>query len=497
MRTSKLWPLALGIVALMGCANTTQITPPVRGAGAVVAAPDPAIKPAPPPVASDFVSFDAAPANRFTKASEAGEMLVRLRVGARALKDAPRAPVNLALVVDTSGSMEGDMIEDAKKASLALLDSLSPGDTLAVVAFHSRADVLTPSTRITAKSAAKIREQISSMRAHGTTDMAGGLRAGLDEVVKGLRAEGVNRIVLLGDGVPNNEAPMLNLAQAAGQSGVAVTTLGLGLDYNETLMNAVAQHSGGKFHFVRDSGAVASVFKEEVLRLKRVVGRNASLKLSPGPGVVIKGVVGLPTSMSGTDTMVTLGDMSEGDQRDVIVRVAAAGRRAGSVVELFDAAVAFDVTNGFTSARLEERSFVAVRATGDAQELASGRDADVERTAARMSVADRIVQAIAAARMGQLAQAQAMLDAIEKDARRAAKELEDDELLEKAKTIPSLKGSLSSLVQRVEPALPVMPVKVSAMSVTADSMPTPQMARPAAQVVMEAQASAVQTIQGM
>src|SRR5688500_12262230 len=167
MRTSKLWPLALGIAALLGCSNTTQITGPTKGPAVVVAAPDPSIQ---APSASDYVSFEAAPSNRFTKAGEPGELLVRLRVGARALKNTPKPPVNLALVVDTSGSMEGDMIEDAKKASLALLDALSPGDTLAVVAFHSRAEVLTPATRINAKSAAKIREQISGMRAHGTTD---------------------------------------------------------------------------------------------------------------------------------------------------------------------------------------------------------------------------------------------------------------------------------------------------------------------------------------
>lgn len=491
MKTSMLClPLALGIAALVGCSGTTA-APVVKTPGVVVAAPDPSIRQAPAPEASDFVSFEAAPANRFTRAGETGEMTIRLRVGARALKNAPKAPVNLALVVDTSGSMEGEMIEDAKKASLALLDSLSPGDTLAVVAFHSRAEVLSPATRIDAKNAAKIREQIGKMKAHGTTDMAGGLRAGIDEVVKGLRADGVNRIVLLGDGVPNNESPMLGLAQSAGQSGIAVTTLGLGLDYNETLMNAVAQRSGGKFHFVRDSGAVASVFKEEVLRLKRVVGKNASLKLSPGPGVVIKSVVGLPVSMSGTDTVVMLGDMSEGDQRDVIVRVAAAGRRAGSVVELFDAAVGFDVTNGFASAHIEERSFVSVRATADQEELSAGRDLDVERSAARISVADRIVQAIAAARAGQLAQAQAMLDAIEKDAKRAAKQLEDAELLEKANSIPALKESLPSLVQRAEPA--IMPANAGPVAPSLPSMPSPA----AAEVVMKAQASAVRTIQGM
>jgi len=443
------------------------------------------------------LTFEGALANKYVAAEPSSPAVARLRIGTVAPPETEKPKVNLALVVDTSGSMEGQPIEDARAASMAMIDALAEGDRLAVVVFHSKAEVLLPSTPVDADNRAEIKAQLKAMKAQGTTDMGSGLQAGLDEVYAHLEPRGINRVVLLGDGVPNEEGRIRSMASEAGSRGVTITALGLGLDYNESLMGAVAQASGGRFHYIERSEEVASFFKEEVLRLKRVVGRNASLKLSPGPGVVIKGVVGLPTSMSGTDTMVTLGDMSEGDQRDVIVRVAAAGRRAGSVVELFDAAVAFDVTNGFTSARLEERSFVAVRATGDAQELASGRDADVERTAARMSVADRIVQAIAAARMGQLAQAQAMLDAIEKDARRAAKELEDDELLEKAKTIPSLKGSLSSLVQRVEPALPVMPVKVSAMSVTADSTPTPQMARPAAQVVMEAQASAVQTIQGM
>jgi hypothetical protein len=87
-----------------------------------------------------------------------------------------------------------------------------------------------------------------------------------------------------------------------------------------------------------------------------------------------------------------------------------------------------------------------------------------------------------------------MLDAIEKDAKRTGKQLEDEELLEKAKTIPALKESLPSLVQRAEH--PIMPVKVSAAgSLDARPMPMPA-ARPNVEVVMEAQASAVQTIQG-
>lgn len=260
--------------------------------------------------------------------------------------------------------MANDGIEDARRASLALLDALAPGDSLAVVAFHSRAEVLAPSTRLDERSIETVRARIGKMAAYGTTDMAAGLQAGLDEVMRGFRPDGINRIVLVGDGVPNNEAPILPLAQSAGRSAVPVTVLGLGLDYNETLMNAVAQHSGGKFHFLRESSQVASVFKDEVLRLKRVVGRSAALRLAPGPGVLIKGVLGLPAQAVGTETHVTLGDLSEGGQRDVIVRVSTGAHRPGSMVELLDAVLSFD-GSAAGAGRLEEQGFVAVKATAE------------------------------------------------------------------------------------------------------------------------------------
>src|SRR4051812_13806570 len=188
--------------------------------------------------------------------------------------------------------------------------------------------------------------------------------------------------VLLGDGVPNSEAEILPLAQSAAQRSVSITMLGLGLDYNETLMNDAALASGGSYHFIKESSSVASVFKEEVLRLKQVVGRGAVLQLSPGPGVAVKSVVGLPSQSSGTSTQVTLGDLSEGDQRDVIVRLTATGRKPGSVVELLDAVLSFNGPSPGMG-RLDERGFISVKASDDKAELASGHDIDVERSAAR------------------------------------------------------------------------------------------------------------------
>jgi Ca-activated chloride channel family protein len=452
-----------------------------------------------PVVASEIVALEAAAASRFVKSGDASEITVRLRVRAEPVKDAPRPPINLALVVDTSGSMEGKSIEDARAASLALVDALSPGDRLAVVAYHSTAEVLVPSTLLDTKSIARVKERIGGMKAQGTTDMAGGLRAGLGEVLTSFQQSGVNRVVLLGDGVPNNEAEILPLAQSAGQRAVSITTRGLGLDYNETLMAAVAQQSGGGFHFIKESSAVASVFKEEVLRLKQVVSKGAVLRLATGPGVSVKSVVGLPASISSAGANVTLGDMSEGDQRDVIVRLSATGRRPGSVVELLDAVLTFNGTAAGVG-QLEERSFLAVRATDDKAELASGRDLEVERSAARVSVADMILRAISLARAGNLTHAQMLLDSAEKEALRAAKALDDPELTEKAKSVGPLRESLPSLVQKqMAAAATTSPVPQAALG----RAPRPMAAAPRtdaaadAAVVMESHTAAVRTIQGL
>jgi hypothetical protein len=104
---------------------------------------------------------------------------------------------------------------------------------------------------------AEVKAKIAAMRAQGTTDMASGLRKWLDEVRSHIDPKGINRIVMLGDGDPNDEAPIRPLAQEAGSAGISITALGLGADYNETLMGAIAQLSGGRFRFGEDSTKVA------------------------------------------------------------------------------------------------------------------------------------------------------------------------------------------------------------------------------------------------
>lgn len=390
------------------------------------------------------IVMEGALGNRFVTAGQPSTVLTRLRIATRPLTNLARPAINLALVVDTSGSMDGRAIADARTASLALLEQLQDGDRLAVVVFHSRTELMVPSVVLDDETRADARTKIGAMASSGTTDMANGLRVGLEELLRNYQEGGVNRLVLLGDGVPNDAAPIAALAQAAGERHIAITSLGLGVDYDETIMGQIAQLSGGHFHYIENSSTVAAVFRDEVLRLQRIVGRNAVVTLTPGPGVRIESVVGQVVSQNNGSVSVSIGDVSEGDTRDLLVRLSADGRRAGANVELIDAVMSFDDAV-VGAGRLERRVFLGAKATASETEITTGRNEEVERDAARMQAAATQIQAIALARGGELEAARASLDAAVTEARNRAAATNDQYLAAEAERMSTLSGALPSL----------------------------------------------------
>lgn len=328
------------------------------------------------------IALEAALGNKFVKAGASNAMVARVGLSARRRSATARPPVNLGLLVDTSGSMEGKAIADARAASLALLRSLSPEDRISVVVFDSKAQVLLPTTKLADADRAELEQKLQAMKATGTTDMASGLELSIDEVTKNLQREGVNRVVLVGDGVPNDDRRILPLVGQAAAKGISVTALGLGNDYDETLMGRIAQESGGRFFYVEDSSKVASFFSEEVTRLHEVVARHAVLELHPGPGVTVTGVVGRTFAASADrGASVQLGDLSRGEQAEVVVELAATSAKDGANVEVLDAVLHYE--DGVGGGQREERVFVGARSTQDAASVAQGHVKLVEDAFAR------------------------------------------------------------------------------------------------------------------
>jgi len=361
-------------------------------------------------------------------------LTTRLRMTAATAKALERPPLALVLVVDTSGSMAGSAIEDARAAAKALVASLRDNDRIAIVTFDSRAEVLVAASTLKAAGRKAIGDRIDHMQARGTTDMASGMAAAVAQM-GGAPPDSIRRIVMLSDGVPNDATNILGYADSLRASGIALTTLGFGLEYDETLLGQLAQATGGSFHRVGEGEALAQAFVDEAFRLERVVASNVVLALQAGPGVEIRRVLGHPVVPPGSRThSVVLGELSEGQHQDVFVEIAVTGHRDGANVELLDASVAFDERT-VNAGRLERRSFLAVQTTADDDVVARARDLEIERGAARARAATATLDAIALARNGQFAEARDTLEQHEKDAR------------PKASDDPKLKAQLEEMAE--------------------------------------------------
>jgi len=391
-------------------------------------------------------------ANRFIPADTPGEVLARIQIRSLDAADRERPRANIALVVDTSASMEGEAIVEARQAALTLLDDLRDGDVLSVIAFGSSAEVLVPATQLEVDSRKNVRAAIEEMKAWGTTDLTGGLQAGLQQVQSWAQAGEINRIVLVSDGVPNDEVSIVALAQQARAGGIPITTLGLGLDYHETLLGQIAQASGGTFHFVEEPDDVVAVFHNEVLSIDRLAARGLSVTLTPGPGVTILEVPGYGVGHSGRNVVVGLPDLTEGDSQTIIVKLSFGAHREGANVELLDGVINYMDTSATIG--LQGRTFVAARATSDAKELEEGIDLDVAVAATRAMTAQATLAVVSMARAGQLKPALALLDRTVTHAKAMSEKMPDAELARLIDNLVELRPTLKALVPPPPPRQP-------------------------------------------
>jgi Ca-activated chloride channel homolog len=400
------------------------------------------------------VRIDAALDGQALRAESDASAVVKLTIRPRPDDPSRHAPANVALVIDTSGSMIGKPIDDAREAARALVRSLADGDRLAVVAFGTRAEVLQPSIELDGSARSAIEEKLAAMQARGTTDLAAGLARGLEQLGEALDPDGINRVVLLGDGIPNDAAGVPGLVESSRSRGITITALGLGLDYDEALMAKIAQGSGGKFRHLEDSTKVAAFFRGEVLRLQGVVARNARLELSVGPGVRVTDVIGQTWQPNGAGATLELGDISRGDERTIYVELAAATRRAGSAVELVDAQLSWSLPGA--SERADASAFVASRTVAGDAAVEAGRDASVELGAALARSAAATVRALDLARGGRHGEAKALLETTAKKLDELGARLKNPKLGEEARALRALTTDLPppSAPQRAAPRKP-------------------------------------------
>ncbi len=220
---------------------------------------------------------------------------------ARAISKAHRLPLNLCLVIDRSTSMQGARLDQVKAAAHQLIDSLSESDSLAVIAFSDRAEVTWPSQPV--GDSVRAKAKVSSIQAAGGTELLQGLRQGMDELEKHRRAQSINHLILLTDGQTyGDEERCLELADEAKRRGVGISGMGIGEDWNDQLLDAIATHSGGTSHYIASASDVQAILKERLLRLTALYGDKLRLTLRLAEGVRLRSAFRLTPYIERLDT---------------------------------------------------------------------------------------------------------------------------------------------------------------------------------------------------
>lgn len=374
----------------------------------------------PTPVDPGAVVADGTLATPILLVGDERTVYAKISVRAKDVGDRPAGPVNIALCIDTSGSMVGEGIAGARRAALAMVAALRDGDRLAVVAFHTKTEIVLPSTEIDDDVKQEVSEKIAELSAMGTTDMAGGLRSAVEQVQANYDAEGVNRVVLLGDGVPNEADSIEGTARSAQSRGIAISALGLGLDYDEVLMGKIAELSGGRYRYIEKAEQIAGFFDAELTRLSHIHARNVGVSFTAGPGVRIVSVVGSPNPPSAGGAYVPLGDLARGETRDVFVRMTVTPRKAKAPIELLDAAITFEDGLG-EAGQLERRVYFGAFASDDEGEVAKARDPAIELAAALAEAGATTIAALELSKQQQFVRSRKMLEEGAEAARAQAK----------------------------------------------------------------------------
>ncbi len=214
------------------------------------------------------------------------------------------APANFALVLDRSGSMDGEKTDNLKEAVGYVVDRLSDADQVSVVIFDDQVETLIPSQP--ARNRDEIKAKLARVIARGGTQISDGLKAGLAEVRKGYAQDRINRILLLTDGQTwDDEDACRKLAEEAGQLGIAITSIGIGLDWNEKLLLGIAGNSHGDSHWIQNPIAILDVFRQEVEGVQSVAAVNlkATARMTDGARIV-KAYTAVPLIMDLTGKAV-------------------------------------------------------------------------------------------------------------------------------------------------------------------------------------------------
>lgn len=243
-----------------------------------------------------------------------------------------RQALNLCLVLDRSTSMQGSRLEQTKSSAQRMIDSLAADDTLSIITFSDKAEVVWPSQLLT--DPIKTKAKISAIQASGGTEILQGLQAGLAEIEKRRAQYAVNHLILLTDGQTyGDEERCLGAAEEAAKHRIGISAMGIGEDWNDTLLDAIASRCGGISQYIASTGEIQHFMRERLQGLSTVYAENVRLLFKPISGTRLKSAFKLSPYIERIalkDETLSLGSLQSNTTVSGIIELVVEGHDAGT-----------------------------------------------------------------------------------------------------------------------------------------------------------------------
>jgi Ca-activated chloride channel homolog len=255
-----------------------------------------------------------------------------------------RPPVNLALVLDRSGSMAGEKLEKTKEAAIAALRRLGPQDILSLVIYDHEVVTLVPAGHV--QDLKGVEERIRGIRQGGRTALFAAVSQGAAELRKNPSKNFVHRILLLSDGIANvgPSAPedLGRLGAALIKEGISVTTIGVGTDYHEDLMTRLSQNSDGNTYFVESAKDLTRIFNAELGDVLNVVAKKVKVTIEFQDGVKPLNIIGREGRIRERTAELYLNQLYGGQEKYVLIEAEVPRSAAGREVNVASAVVSYE-----------------------------------------------------------------------------------------------------------------------------------------------------------